>query len=291
MKQNLYYNECLFVSADRDIKPYPIYVGDVIHSPDNVVSLHTHGHYEFSLFLTGEVDVLIGQKRYILRPGDVLVTKPGDIHQFSPISKEKEGWHFIYFGIDRIEPEELGFAYMKNRRRQFHDCYDLKPLLAQMLDELRRSNFGVQNVVSSLMTRILYLIARKIAPSARDRQAFCDVVGSARAYIDANSRHGLSIKQIADACCLSESRLSHVFAEKTGMTLSGYIRHVLMHAAIRMLEDTHNTVTGIADHFGYPSPQYFSRVFKKFWGYSPRECRSALRRMHGDFHKQVLGAK
>jgi AraC-like DNA-binding protein len=260
-----------------------------MHTPDTQVGLHTHGHYEFSLFLTGDVDVLIGQKEYILRPGDVLVTKPGDIHQFSP--RKKDGWGFLYFGIDRIVPEELGFAYMKNRRRQVHDCYDLKPLFTQMLDELRESNFGAQYVVSGLMTRILYLIARKIAPSARDRQASCEVVGRARAYVDANSRHGVSIKQVADACCLSESRLSHVFAEKTGMTLSGYITHVLMHSAIRMLEDTRNTISGISDHLGYPSPQYFSRVFKKFWGYSPRECRTALRKMHGDFHKQVLGIR
>ncbi|MEN6356925.1 MAG: AraC family transcriptional regulator [Armatimonadota bacterium] len=289
MGRDYYHHELLSVSADRDIKPFPIYVGDVLHSPDDQVGLHTHGHYEFSLFLTGEVDVVIGQKEYVLYPGDVLVTKPGDIHQFSP--RRKEDWGFLYFGIELITPEELGFAYVKNRRRQFHDCWDLQPMFAQMLDELKQSNFGAQYVVSGLMTRTLYFIGRKIVPSARDRQATCEVVGKARAYIDANPRHGLSLKQVADACFLSESRLSHVFSEKTGMTLSGYITHVLMHSAIRMLEDTHNTVTGIADRLGYPSPQYFSRVFKKFWGYSPRECRTALRKMHGGFSKQVWGVK
>lgn len=278
MERNLVDHKCYFTTTDHAIKPYPIYVADVVHRYGSSVAPHTHGHYEFSLFLSGEVDVVVGQNEYTLSPGDLLLTMPGDIHQFS--SKRYEDWRFLYFGIGQIAPEELRFHYMKNRRRQFHDCWEFRPLLEKMIEEVRKSSFGVQYVLSAVMTEILYLLARRIAPTTRDRQVLCDAVGIARAYIDANPCHGIRIKDIAATCCLSESRLSHVFAEKTGMTLSGYITYVLMHSAIMLLEDNQRSISDIAGQLGYPSPQYFSRVFKKFWGYSPRECRRALKRTH-----------
>ncbi len=281
MTNNHYREECLFVRSDRDIIPYPIYVGDVLHAPSKQIATHTHGHYEISLFLSGEVDVNIGEKKYHLQPGDVLMTKPGDIHSFA--SRKDEDWSFYYFGINKIAPEDLAFAFMKTRHRQFTDCSNMKPLFAQLYSELKQPGFGVQHVVSALTTNILYLLGRKIAGTAKDRQAYCDVAGGARAYIDAHAHHGITTKEIARECCLSESRLSHLFSQKTGMTLSGYITHVLMNSAIRMLEDKNNSISGIASHLGYPSPQYFSRVFKKFWGYSPRECRLSLKKMHGEF--------
>lgn len=282
MMQNQFHDECVYVNFSRDLKPCPIYVGDVMHTPDEIIRMHTHGHYEISLFLAGEAEVIIGQKKYTARPGDIIITKPGDIHQFS--SNQKDGMGFFYFGIEKIIPEDLAFIYMKNRHRQFSDCWDIEPLFAEMFQEVKNPSYGVQHVVSALMTRILYLLGRRMAPNVKDRQAFCDVVGAARTYVDAHMRHGISTKEIAQHCCLSESRLSHVFTEKTGITLSGYINHVLMHAAIRMLEDTSNSITGIASQLGYPSPQYFSRVFKKFWGYSPRECRSSLHKIHGHYN-------
>lgn len=280
MIENQYHNNGVYVSSDLDLKPYPIYVGDVLHVPDELIKMHTHGHYEFSLFIFGETEVIVGQKKYIVKPGDLLVTKPGDIHEFGPSIKDSMG--FYYFGIAEIVPEDLAFVYMKNRHRLFTDCWDMEPLFAQLYNEAKYPKFGVQHVMHGIMTRILYLLARKMSPGTKDRQASCEIVGVARAYIDANLHHGITIKQVADYCCLSESRLSHVFTEKTGMSISGYINHVLMHSAIRMLEDTGNSITGIASELDYPSPQYFSRVFKKFWGYSPRECRLSMRKIHSD---------
>ena len=84
----------------------------------------------------------------------------------------------------------------------------------------------------------------------------------------------ISAKNIALAINYSESYIRHIFSEKSGENLSSFILKVRLSQAANMLLSTNQSVTSIAFECGLNDSNYFSTVFKKHFGLSPREYRN-----------------
>ena len=65
-----------------------------------------------------------------------------------------------------------------------------------------------------------------------------------------------------------------MFKKETGKSFVGYLTDYRMEKAARMLVETGEKSYMIAKSVGYSDPNYFSYVFKKNMGCSPREYRS-----------------
>lgn len=78
------------------------------------------------------------------------------------------------------------------------------------------------------------------------------------------------IQFYAAMCHLSESRFSHAFKECTGFTPKAYLLNIKIDIAKKLLEDTDLSITAISEIVGIEDSNYFSRIFKKYTGHSPR---------------------
>jgi AraC-like DNA-binding protein len=79
-----------------------------------------------------------------------------------------------------------------------------------------------------------------------------------------------SIKMFAKEVCLSESRLSHLFKENTGVSLSSYIvLHKLQKAMIYIFDKM--SITDAALLAGFDSPSHFAAVSKRLLGMPAKE--------------------
>lgn len=66
------------------------------------------------------------------------------------------------------------------------------------------------------------------------------------------------------------------FKEYTGQSPLQYILNIRLDTAKRMLESTDCSISEISTNVGYENPLYFSRLFHKHVGVSPKEYRKAL---------------
>ena len=57
------------------------------------------------------------------------------------------------------------------------------------------------------------------------------------------------------------------------MTVNDYLTRIRMEAAMRLLTDTQKHLYEICYEVGYLSPAYFSKLFKKYTGKTPKEWR------------------
>ena len=78
---------------------------------------------------------------------------------------------------------------------------------------------------------------------------------------------------IAAHCGISVSRFRNLFKKDIGMTLPQYINHTRLSAAIHLLETTNKSIAEIATESGFFEVAYFNRVFRKYFGMSPKEMR------------------
>ena len=96
-------------------------------------------------------------------------------------------------------------------------------------------------------------------------------------YVDMNmDQPELSLKMIADdVLFISSSYLSKLFLKETGYKFSTFLTIKRMEKAERLIREKRDaTVYEVAEQTGFGNnPQYFSTVFKKFYGKSPKELR------------------
>ena len=83
--------------------------------------------------------------------------------------------------------------------------------------------------------------------------------------------------ECAALCCMSESRFQHVFRETAGVSPHRFLLGVRLDAARELLAHTELRVSDVAALCGFDDPLYFSRVFRRETGESPREWARARR--------------
>jgi two-component system response regulator YesN len=97
------------------------------------------------------------------------------------------------------------------------------------------------------------------------------LVAGVQDYIRHNLGKRISLHDTAAAFNLSPNYLSRLFTKHAGMSFVEYITAERISAAREMLARGEGAVYEIAEKLGYENAFYFSKVFKKVEGLSPRE--------------------
>lgn len=90
-------------------------------------------------------------------------------------------------------------------------------------------------------------------------------------YIQNHFEEELSLPRLSERFGVSQSHLSRSFKKEFGMNLTAYINLCRLNAAREMLDKGEKNITETALLVGYGDYAYFSSLFKKQFGLSPRE--------------------
>src|SRR5690606_37684676 len=80
----------------------------------------------------------------------------------------------------------------------------------------------------------------------------------------------LNIEDLAEKHAVSSSYLRKIFKTYSGMSPKAYLNHVRNEHAMKLLMQSSKSIQEIAYECGYTDPLYFSTLFKKMNGMSPR---------------------
>ena len=99
------------------------------------------------------------------------------------------------------------------------------------------------------------------------------------AYIDSHfTEESLSLNQVAREVNISANYLSAVFSQEIGATFTEYVTGKRMELARELLRTTDKRSGEAAAAVGYKDPHYFSFLFKKTQGCTPRDYRGGGKR-------------
>ncbi|MCI8313609.1 MAG: response regulator [Lachnospiraceae bacterium] len=94
-------------------------------------------------------------------------------------------------------------------------------------------------------------------------------------YIEENfSEESFSLNSVAGAIGVSSNYFSSIFSQEMQITFIEYVTKKRMEKAKKLLSQTQLHSSEIAGEVGYKDPHYFSFVFKKTVGCTPREYRN-----------------
>lgn len=92
-------------------------------------------------------------------------------------------------------------------------------------------------------------------------------------FIADHLSENISSVDVAEFLYMNSSYFSRYFKRLTGENFTDYIHRYKIEAARKMLEYTEETIEEVALKCGYSERTYFSKVFKKYMGMTPRDFR------------------
>lgn len=90
-------------------------------------------------------------------------------------------------------------------------------------------------------------------------------------YIIAHLKEEIRVETIAKNFYLSADYLSKIFKKETGMSIGNFILEERMFLAKELILDGKMSISRVSYECGYDNYSYFTKVFKKKYGVTPRE--------------------
>lgn len=93
-------------------------------------------------------------------------------------------------------------------------------------------------------------------------------------YIERSYHENITLTALAEQYHMDASYLSRTFSQKYGETIIAFLTRIRMEKAAELMKDQDKKLETISFLVGYDDYNYFSRVFRKKVGCSPREYRN-----------------
>jgi two-component system, response regulator YesN len=179
----------------------------------------------------------------------------------------------------------------KRCMRHLHGIRTYQSIVLVLLDYITR--YGLQDKIAERMTlrglynleihdgwsdayhyltRLADMLFAFIGDEEQNRNE--KLIGEVKQYIRSHLDSDLSLTGLSNLFNYSSSYLSRVFSQTAGVSLTSYINLKRVDKAKELLQQTNANIQDVSAKVGFDSSQYFSIVFKKVVGTSPREFRS-----------------
>ncbi|MBB3114687.1 YesN/AraC family two-component response regulator [Paenibacillus phyllosphaerae] len=99
------------------------------------------------------------------------------------------------------------------------------------------------------------------------------IVKEAILYMTKHYGEPIGLNEVAAHVRVTPAHLSKVFKEEMGVTFIKWLNHLRMEEAKKLLRHTWMKTYEVAEQVGYPDYKYFSLMFKRHTGSSPRDYR------------------
>ena len=183
--------------------------------------------------------------------------------------KQSNDTVYMYIDFNGGRAEELLHRFGINDSNRSFEGYDgLIPLWRESLSHARETTIDL-----SSESILLYTFSRLLSQVGE----YNGVVNKILEFTEQNfTDPELSISRIANKLSYNPKYLSHSFKKAMNMTYSEYLRDTRIKYAISLFNEGLDSVKNVALLSGFGDPLYFSNIFKKNIGVSPKDYISSL---------------
>lgn len=160
--------------------------------------------------------------------------------------------HHVFYDLIRKLYLEFGISdsdLIHARINRVVSCRDYRQLsdaFGNIISEMKQAGISEKEQVAQAVRQVIKTIRQEYA---RD----------------------LSLDYLAQKVHFTSSYLSYVFKKETGDNLIKYITDYRMGMARQLLEDSNQKIHQVAKQCGYDNQSYFNRLFKNYYGVTPKQ--------------------
>ena len=198
---------------------------------------------------------------------------------------------YEYFGEDKPEVYWVHFtgSDVKNILRSYNIPMDdpifysgasstYTYLFKEMIHELQNCKTGYEDLLTMYLRQIFLLVQRTRQEERPTVSTYIqEEMEFARRYFNEHYNEPISIQEYAESRNMSVCYFQRNFKQIVKHTPMQYLLTIRVNNAASLLEITDYSMAEIAAIVGYEDPLYFSRLFRKIKGVSPRDYRNLVK--------------
>jgi len=230
--------------------------------------------YQLMYVYAGKLHVYIRGKERIIEKGTILLFRPCEAQIYKYYSSEKPEIYWVHFtGFD---VENLFERYeIPNDKNVFvlGNALDCQWLFKHIIHELQLRRKKYADFINMNLCQVLLLLNRCLEEEIAFDFDDLNEVDLALDFFNEKYNTNISIKDYAKERHISVCWFNRIFKRVMRETPMQYIINLRIANALNLLNETTYNIIQIANIVGYDDAYYFSRIFKKHIGISPREYR------------------
>lgn len=247
--------------------------------------LHYHNLFEVYYLTKGTCQYFIDNRTYQLQAGDVVLIPNEVIHKViydqKPHSRLLLNFDRSYI-LDSLLPLVPSMTYIARVPRIQKV---LENIFQKIKGEYEHPDVFSKDCIKCYVAELMLVLARAQSGKTRIITDSNNFVEQAISYIQQNYMNKLTLGDVAKHCAVSVEHLSRTFKKKTGGGFSEYLTLYRLKCAEEMLFYYPDlSISEIAYKCGFNDGNYFSVVYKRWYGISP----SKLNRLDRDRNPKPL---
>lgn len=251
------------------MEPRILWVAKSYTMPHAGVKPHSHPYSHLILIVAGTCQMTVNKKVYDLAAGETVLIPPQTEHS--------------YTNENEIPMQYLEIKFVTEKTPAFVVSQDplVADLFKRVVEEYPERGSLADRSAAAYLTALLYAVAPKEKDEAARRFQYVDATGCNEmtqqviGYLESHYREDLRLDDIAQAMDYNKSYLCVAFKKDAGFTILDCLNTIRVRRAAELIVYSDHSLQQVAELCGFASVSHFNRVFLKYVGNTPGQCRRA----------------
>ncbi|MBM3815292.1 MAG: helix-turn-helix domain-containing protein [Acidimicrobiia bacterium] len=238
---------------------------------------HQHTNYEVILVDRGPYRCELNREQLTLVDGQVLVIKPGDLHQDH--LRDGQRHYVLHFRLTGTLPGEPALSLFRDDAspsgqicagNYSRDAFFMRELRREAEEGARHSPAVQDSLLEALFWRLVRGLPESSLSDAFYRLPQAEAQREAIAAVfHRHLRQNPTVVELALELKMSPRHLSKLCREKFGVGPARYLLQSKLRRAEEMLRYQGQRVKEVSEALGFANPYHFSRVYRRHFGHPP----------------------
>ena len=223
----------------------------------------------------GSFRFVVDNKAYDLASGQTLLVSPGVEHSYTNETKKHGKYSEIKFSATSPISEDS--------RMQITDSQLVSMLFHQIIREYADLNSLADEPAAAYLSALLQAMQqdrryqKRQSPQFRhvDASGYSELSQKIIHYLESHYSKDLSLDDLALAMDYNKSYLCVAFKKDTRQTILDCLNMIRIRKAAELIVYSDHSLSQVAEMCGFSSVSHFNRVFLKYAGITPGQCRRA----------------
>lgn len=242
------------------------------------VKKHMHPYCHMLHIVRGSVRFVVDNKTHILNAGDSILIPKDTNHAFYNDSTEHAEYLEIKFS--QVNPYSIS---LNEKKKVFVTSNELAGgLFKQILKEYSHFDNRAEHAAESYLDALLNLLDEEKRSQANQSfkyiiaDDFSELSQNVIRYLEEHYSEPVSLDELANAMDHNKSYLCVAFKKDTQLTILDCLNTIRIRRAAELIVYSEYNLTQVAEACGFASTSHFNRVFLKYVGITPGQCRRAF---------------
>ncbi len=245
--------------------------------PEAGVKSHKHPYYHMLYITAGSGIFVVEGEEFTLSPGQCLLVPREADHAYSNTGDTIMEYLEVKFSL----PQNTLESSLTKMGTVVTDNSLVGLLIRQILQEYSDLGSLADDAAATYLETILNLLSQNIRyqkkPQSRfiDASEFSELSRRIVRYMESHYAEDFSLDALAESIDYNKSYLCVAFKKDTHMTIWDCLNTIRIRRAAELIVYSDHSIPQVAAQCGFSSVSHFNRVFLKYVGTTPGQCRRA----------------